>query len=35
MRSSTVGTSLEHLTVWAVLRGMRLVGDHELRLATA
>ena len=30
-----VGTSLEHLTVWAVLRGMRLVGDHVLRLATA
>jgi beta-lactamase class A len=29
-----VGTSLEHLTVWAVLRGMRLVGDHVLRLAT-
>ena len=30
-----VGTSLEHLTVWAVLRGMRLVGDHVLRLLTA
>ncbi len=28
------GTSLEHLTVWAVLRGMRLVGDHVLRLLT-
>ena len=30
-----VGTSLEHLTVWAVLRGMRLVGDHVLRHVTA
>jgi beta-lactamase class A len=30
-----VGTSLDHLTTWAVLRGMRLVGDHVLRLATA
>ena len=29
-----VGTSLEHLTVWAVLRGMRQVGDHVLRLVT-
>ena len=32
---SAVGTSLEHLTVWSVLRGMRLVGDHVLHLATA
>jgi beta-lactamase class A len=30
-----VGTSLEHLTVWAVLRGMRLVGDHVLHFASA
>ena len=30
-----VGTSLEHLTVWSVLRGMRRVGDHVLHLATA
>jgi beta-lactamase class A len=30
-----VGTSLEHLTVWAVLRGMRLIGDHVLHFATA
>ncbi|MCU1537363.1 MAG: serine hydrolase, partial [Humibacillus sp.] len=29
-----IGTSLEHLTVWAVLRGMRHVGDHVLRLVT-
>ena len=30
-----VGTSLENLTVWAVLRGMRLIGDHVLRHVTS